>query len=182
MADPVPHLDDVGAVAKDLTDIGFEPILVGGMALVILGSQRITRDFDFVIAQPGERLQSLVDVFYDRGFELASRVNDAGQVTATIDNRRVAAVRLRVDAPSSIYFLKRSTGLRIDLLFDFPIPAVTLAEHATRTKIRSHVFRVASEADLLCLKKIAHAGRSSPGDAQDIAFLEARQQPKARRS
>jgi hypothetical protein len=34
--------------------------------------------------------------------------------------------------------------------------------------------RVASEADLLQLKKIAHAKRATPGDAQDIAFLEAR--------
>lgn len=169
------HLDSVGEIVKALTADGFEPILVGGMALVVLGSRRITRDFDFVIAQPGDRLQNLVDVFYDRGFELASRVNDAGDVTATIDNRKVAAIRIRLDGPASVYFFKPGTGLRIDLLFDFPVPAATLMEHATRLKIRSHVFRIASEADLLHLKKIAHAARSAPGDAQDIAFLEARQ-------
>jgi hypothetical protein len=66
------------------------------------------------------------------------------------------------------------TGLRVDLLFDFPIPAATLAERATRTRIRSHVFDVASEEDLLRLKRIARAGRSAPGDAEDIAFLESR--------
>jgi hypothetical protein len=32
---------------------------------------------------------------------LASRVNDAGDVTATIDNRRVACARLRLDEPAS---------------------------------------------------------------------------------
>ena len=58
--------------------------------------------------------------------------------------------------------------------FDFPIPAATLAEHATTTKIRAHVFEIASEQDLLRLKKIARADRSIPGDAEDIAFLEAR--------
>lgn len=146
------------------------------MALVLIGSRRVTVGFDFVIAQPGERLERLVDVFYDRGLELASRVNDSGDVTATIANPRVAAIRLRLDEPSSVYFFNPETRLRIDLLFDYPIPAATLAEHATRTKIRSHVFRVASEADLLRLKKIAHAQRSSPGDAQNIAFLEARRQ------
>jgi hypothetical protein len=36
------------------------------------------------------------------------------------------------------------------------------------------VLRVASESDLLRLKKIARDRRSSPGDAEDIAFLEAR--------
>jgi hypothetical protein len=65
-------------------------------------------------------------------------------------------------------------GLRIDLLFDFPLPAATLAEHATRTKIRARVFAIASETDLLRLKQIARAARSAPGDAEDIAFLEAR--------
>jgi hypothetical protein len=174
MSDARTDLDKVGAVVKALNDLGFEPILVGGMALVLIGSRRVTVDFDFVIAHPGDRLQGLVDVFYDRGFELASRVNAAGEVTATIDNRRVAAIRLRLDAPASAYFYNPTTGLRIDLLFDFPIPAATLAEHATRTKVRAVVFRVASETDLLRLKRIAHARRLSPADAQDIAFLEAR--------
>lgn len=87
---------------------------------------------------------------------------------------KVAAIRLRGDAPASAYFFNAETGLRIDLLFDFPIAAATLAEQATRTKIRTHVFDIASEQDLLRLKKIAKAARSAPGDAEDIAFLEAR--------
>jgi hypothetical protein len=174
MRDSADHLEEVGAVVKQLTDLGLAPILVGGMALVMLGSRRVTRDFDFVIAHPNDRLTTFVDVFYDRGFELVSRLNDAGEVTATIDNRRVASSRLRLDAPASAYFFNPDTGLRIDLLFDFPLPAATLAEHATRTKVRSHVFHLASEQDLLRLKKIAQAQRSVPADAVDIAFLEAR--------
>ena len=168
------HLESVGSVVEALTDLGLEPVLVGGMALVVLGSRRVTRDFDFVVARPDATLGRLLDVFYDLGLELASRVDAAGDVTATIDNRRVAAARLRLDAPASAYFLNPETGLRIDLLFDFPLPAASLAEHATRVKARSAVLRVASEADLLRLKKIARAQRSSPGDAEDIAFLEAR--------
>lgn len=122
MANPATLLDDVGRLAAALTDIGLEPILVGGMALVTLGSRRVTRDFDFVIARPGDRLDSLVDVLYDCELELAARVNDEGDVTATIDNRRVAAIRLRIDAPSSASFYCHETGLRVDLLFDFPFP------------------------------------------------------------
>jgi hypothetical protein len=95
-------------------------------------------------------------------------------VTSTIASRKVAAVRLRLDAPATAYFFNPKTGLRIDLLFDFPVPAATLAEHATRTTIRSHVFDIASEPDLLRLKRIANAARSAPGDAEDIAFLELR--------
>jgi hypothetical protein len=119
-------------------------------------------------------------VFYDRGLELVSRLDVHGQVSATIDSRRVAAARLRLDAPASAYFYHPRTALRIDLLFDFPVPAAELAERASRTKLRGRVFRIASEQDLLRLKRIARAARTSPGDAEDVAFLEARRRARAR--
>jgi hypothetical protein len=174
MPAPVDHLKEVGEIVGALRGLGFEPILVGGMALVVLGSRRVTRDFDFVIAHPDDRLPQTIDLLYDRGLELISRLNDAGEAISTITNRKMASIRLRLDAPASAYFFNAKTGLRVDLLFDFPVPAAKLAEHATRIKIRSHVFYVASEQDLLRLKQIAKAARSAPGDAEDIAFLEAR--------
>jgi hypothetical protein len=174
MPGPVDHLDLVGEVVEELRGLGLEPVLVGGMALVVLGSRRVTRDFDFVIAHPGDRLAPTADRFYDHGLELVSRLNAVGEVASTIANRRTATVRLRLDAPATAYFFNPETGLRIDLLFDFPIPAAVLAEHATRITIHSHVFEIASEQDLLRLKRIAKAARSAPGDAEDIAFLESR--------
>jgi len=174
MKEPTAHLDVVGSVVEALAELGLKPVLVGGMALVVLGSRRVTRDFDVLIARPGQALGALVDGFYDRGFELASRVSAEGEVTATISNRRVAAARLRLDAPASAYLLAPKTGLRVDLLFDFPLPAAEIAERATALKVRGKTWRVASEADLLRLKKLAQASRSSAGDAEDIAFLEAR--------
>jgi hypothetical protein len=174
MPDSVDHLQVVGEVVQGLSALGLEPVLVGGMALVVLGSRRVTRDFDFVIAHPGDRLERTIELLYDHGLELASRVNELGEVISTIRNRNVAATRLRLDAPRSAYFFNAETGLRVDLLFDFPIPAEKLAENATRTRIRSHAFAIASEEDLLRLKRIAEAARSAPGDAEDIAFLESR--------
>jgi hypothetical protein len=174
MPDPMDHLQTVGEIVQGLRALGLEPVLVGGMALVVLGSRRVTRDFDFVIAHPGDRLARTIGLFYDRGFELVSRLDEMGEVISTIGNRKVAAIRLRLDAPASAYFFIAETGLRVDLLFDFPIPAAQLAEHATRTTIRTYVFDIASEQDLLRLKRIAKAARSAPGDAEDIAFLESR--------
>jgi len=173
MTTPNEHLERVGKVVDALVDLGLEPILVGGMALVTMGSRRVTRDFDFVIPTPGDRLPQLVAVFYDAGLELGARVNTNGDVTATIDHPRVAGLRLRVDRPSTAYFVDAATGLRIDLLFDFPIAATDLAGRASRLTIRSRSFRIASPDDLLRLKKIAQASRQAPGDAEDIAFLEA---------
>lgn len=168
------HLEQVGEVVAALTALGLHPTLVGGMALVVLGSQRVTRDFDFVVAQPAERLGELVDLFYRRGLELASRLDDHGDISATIDNPRVAAARLRLDAPVNASFLDPETRLRIDLLFDFPIPAAALAGRAARRTISSVVLRIASDDDLLHLKRLALADRASASDVQDIVFLEAR--------
>jgi hypothetical protein len=67
-----------------------------------------------------------------------------------------------------------STGLRIDLLFDFPVPVADLLTHATRLTIRGQPLLIASEEDLLRLKRTVAAARSVPGDADDIAFLESR--------
>ena len=180
MPDPVDHLQAVGDIVQGLRALGLAPVLVGGMALVVLGSRRVTRDFDFVIAHPGDRLAGTLGFFYDRGLELVSRLNEAGEVISTIAERKVAAIRLRLDAPASAFFFNAETGLRVDLLFDFPIPAAKLAEQATRIKIRGQVFDVAAEQDLLRLKRIAKAARSAPGDAEDIAFLESRRKGSRR--
>jgi hypothetical protein len=171
---PAPFLGLVTEIARALELLGLHPVLVGGMALVLLGSRRVTRDFYFVIAQPGEQLAEALNAFYDRGLELAAQVNAAGDVTATISNRRVAAARLRLDRPESAFFQDPKSGLRIDVLFDFPIPAGELADRSIPAKTPVGKLRIASEADLLRLKTMARANRSVPTDDQDIAFLESR--------
>jgi hypothetical protein len=168
------YLQTVGELARDLRELGLAPVLVGGMALVVLGSRRVTRDFDFVVTEPGGKLERTLDRFYDRGLELVSRLDGNGEPTATIDNRRVAATRIRIDTPATAYFYNPKTGLRVDLLFDFPIPAKQLAERSRRLTIQRQVFDIASDQDLLELKRIASAARSAPGDVEDIRFLEAR--------
>lgn len=182
MPKPVDHFQEVGEVVTELDQLGLEPILVGGMALVILGSRRVTRDFDFVIATPDEKLEDMLTLFYDRGFEMAAQVNSDGDITLTIDNPRVAAIRIKMDGPESIFLTNRKTGLRIDLLFDFPIPAAELSKNAQKTKVRSLVLPIASEQDLLRLKKKAQSARHSPGDVQDIAFLKGLQKKKTSNS
>ena len=167
-------LDEVGALVSSLRGLGLQPVLVGGMALVILGSRRVTRDFDFVIRDPTANAAPLLDVLYRLGLELASRINDEGDILTTIENQTVAAARIRIDRPRSAYFFNAKSRLRVDLLFDFPLPADALAERATSMTIRSHRFAIASERDLLELKTIARRARSFAGDAQDIEFLERR--------
>lgn len=161
----------VGEIIEALEQLCLSPVLVGGMALVILGSQRVTKDFDFLISKECLDFEKLLRAFYKKGFELASKVDERGNIVRTFDNLNIAKIRLQSDQPDSVYFLNRKTGLRIDLLFDFPLLARDLAARASRKKIRSYYFLIASKEDLLRLKHIAHQARASATDAQDLEFL-----------
>ena len=172
MGAPIDHLRRVGEIVDALRALGLAPVLVGGMALVVLGSRRVTRDFDFVVSSRPDRLDAAVGALYGHGLELVSRLDERGDVPSTITSRQVAAIRLRIDAPASAHFFSPASGLRVDLLFDYPMPASRLEQQATPMKIRGHVFHVASREDLLRLKQLARAARAAPGDAEDIAFLE----------
>lgn len=161
----------VGELLKALAPFGYEPTLVGGMALVTLGSTRVTRDFDFLVIEAAREQHALLEVFYRHGFELASRTDEHGNVVRTIDSPEVAGVRLRIDRPSTAYFFNRALGLRVDLLFDFPLQAREVRRRSRRTKIQSYAFHIASRDDLIRMKEIAARDRQNAADRQDLEFL-----------
>ncbi len=168
---PVDFIESVGELLKDVTELGYTPTLVGGMALVTLGSPRVTKDFDFLIGKGAREHKELIQVFYERGFELVSKIDTLGNVVATIDNEGVACARLRIDQPDSAYFYNHTLGLRVDLLFDFPIPARDAFASSTRKKIQSYPFHIASKEDLIKMKEIAAGDRRVSSDQQDLEFL-----------
>jgi len=164
-------IEVVGALAEDLARAGYEPTLVGGMALVVLGSTRVTRDFDFLVTEAARGQEALARAFYRRGLELASRLDERGEVVRTIDSATIAAARLRIDRPPSAHFYDHESGLRVDLLFDFPVPATGVHARATAKRIRSRLLHVASKDDLIAMKEIAAKDRSLAADAQDLELL-----------
>jgi len=170
MAASFDPLETVETIADALDSRGFEPVLIGGMALVILGSRRVTRDFDFLVSTQG-RVQELVAVMYRHGLRLATKLDAAGDVARTIDNPRVAAAKVKAETPTSLFFSHEGSGLRVDLLLDHPFPAQTLRRRAVRVKLKSRKVSVAAPEDLLKMKEIAHRDRGAAGDAEDLHFL-----------
>jgi hypothetical protein len=81
------------------------------MTLITIGSTRVTKDFDLLIAEEARDQANLIRIFYQHDFELVSAVDKNDNVTATIDK------------PKSAYFYNHTIGLRIELLFDFPMQA-----------------------------------------------------------
>jgi hypothetical protein len=170
--EPVDFVRSVGELLDDLTQLGHLPTLVGGMALVTLGSKRVTRDFDFLISKEAREQDEVIQVFYQHGFELVSRIDSEGDVLRTIDTQKVASARLRIDQPRSAYFYNHTLGLRVDLLFDFPLPSKDVHKRSTHKTIQSYSFRIASKADLIKMKEIAADDRKLSSDLQDLEFLK----------
>ncbi len=165
------QIKNIGQLITDFKKQGLEPILVGGMALVILGSQRVTKDFDFLISNQHSDFEKLTETLYQHGFELISKFNEKREVIRTIDNPRIAAIRLKMDEPSSIFFFNKKTRLKIDILLDFPFPAKEVSRRSQTIKVRSYTFQIASPEDLMRMKEIAYQDRKLASDAQDIEFL-----------
>jgi hypothetical protein len=166
-ADP---LTELFPLLSALEEKGLQPVLVGGMALVVLGSQRITKDFDLLVSTP-ELSTDLVERIYRQGYELITKFNKAGEVKRSVDNPKVAAARLQLEKPRSVFFYNWKTGLRVDLLLDFPLPTRDIAERAAKMGKKPRTLRVAAPEDLLRLKEIAYADRKTASDAQDLEFL-----------
>ncbi len=162
----------VTSLVKELEAKGFTLTLVGGMALVSMGSQRVTYDFDFLTSLKDGVIDKITEIFFNKGFELITKLNAQKEVIRTIDNKNIAAARLKIDQPQSALFFQPVSELRVDLLFDFPISAHEVAGRAHQVKIGPQMIRVASREDLLTLKEIAYKDRGLPTDAQDIEFLK----------
>ena len=171
MADKIDHLEKVVALSEALEKKGLQPVLVGGIALVILGSQRVTKDFDFLVSLQDVSVDDMVEIFYKHGFELVTKCSKEREVLRTVDNPRVAAIKLKSDLPDSLFFFDWKTRLKVDLLLDFPLAAKEVAGRANRVKIKSRSLRVASREDLLRMKEMAYKDRRSASDAQDLEFL-----------
>lgn len=159
------------AVVSALEAKGYESVLVGGMALVTMGSQRLTRDFDLLVPRRDPTAEDLVRAMYASDLELVTKFNAAGEVQRTVDVVGVAVTKVRAQELKSIPFFDWKTRLRVDLLLDFPVPAREVIQHAIRVTVKGGTLRIACREDLIRLKEIARRGRKSAGDAQDLEFL-----------
>jgi len=119
---------------------------------------------------------------YRHRLELVTQFSPAGEVARTVDKPRVAAAKVKAEKPRSLFFYNAKTGLRVDLLLDFPLSAHSLARRSTSLKLKWGSIRVASPEDLLRLKEIAFADRHSAADGQDLEFLRRMLGPGQERS
>ena len=146
-------------------------VLVGGLALVLHGVDRLTADIDLAIDLAPEEALRLISVLDESGYRPA----------VPVDPRMLADAAAREswyrDRNMRVFSYWDSTGKRptIDIFIASPIPFDELWQHSTRIGIGKGLnVRVASIADLIRLKELA--GR--PQDLADIDRLRSIQEAR----
>ena len=166
-------------ILKLLTDSGISFVVIGGTALRIYNSPRVTHDIDISI--PVLQVDSAVELFYDRGYYLVTDVDGSACFIAQsseeallwIENEKAGAVSFisLQEKPSrpAITHAEIDVSTQIDLIFEPEIPFTLLKKNAVPVDLGDFSFLIASAEDLLTMKE--NRSDSTEADEEDIRFL-----------
>ncbi len=165
-----------------LEKAGVPSVVIGGIALRLYGSPRVTQDLDLVIrAQDADRVVGSV---LQVGYLLVLAVwEDSVEVARTLESARRW---IEAESPASLTFVlpkeNAPTGrtarllhdtiraeTQVDILFDLSVPFGHLRHRATTQIVGGVELRIASPGDLIRLKEAR--SDPSPADRFDIDFL-----------
>ena len=150
---------DVGATLERLTASGVDFVVIGGIAMVLHGSARLTRDIDIVFAVDDANLDALGQVLIDLGAQLRD-VND--DVAFVPDGRTLRNVEM-LTLSTKLGWLDVHRGPPGAPGYD------VLRRNADRMDLGGFTVLVASPDDLIAMKSAA--GR--PIDLADLCELDA---------
>jgi hypothetical protein len=150
---------DVEAMLRRVTAAGVDFVVIGGIAMVIHGSARLTRDLDIAFAADAGNLKALGGVLVELNAKLRGVDDDVPFVP---DERTLANVELLT--------LTTSAGwLDVHRRPDGAPPYEALRRDAQRVDLGGFSVLVASRTDMRAMKTTA--GR--PQDLIDLEYLEA---------
>jgi hypothetical protein len=162
---------DVPQLLTRLTSAGVDFVVVGGIAMVLLGSARLTRDLDICFSSGKRNLEKLGAVLVDLDARLRDVPGSSEAVPFTPDARTLRNVQLLT--------LSTSLGwLDVHRVLD-GVPAYKeLRRRAERHRLDGASILVASLDDMMAMKRAA----DRPVDRADLAELEAIKRLRDQRS
>jgi hypothetical protein len=150
---------DVEEMLRRLTAAGVDFVVIGGIAMVIHGSARLTRDLDVAFAPDSGNLAALGKVLV----ELDAKLRDVEEDVPFVPDQRTLS---NVD----LLTLSTSAGwLDVHRRPDGSPPYNALRRNAARVDLGGFSVLVASRADLRAMKSTA----ARPQDLMDLEYLEA---------
>jgi hypothetical protein len=153
---------DVERVLSALNQAGVRYLVVGGVAVVLHGFLRTTRDLDLVIQLEADNLRRALRALQDLGFQPVVPVPMEAFADPAI---RESWIRDKNLVVFSLWHPERP-GFQLDLFASEPFDFHTVYGRALRVPLETTEATVIAARDLIDLKR--QAGRS-----QDLADIEA---------
>ncbi len=150
---------ELETMLRSLSEADVDYVVIGGIAMVVHGSARITRDLDIVFAPDQDNLEKLGRVLLGLGAQLRGVENDLPFVPDAATLEKVDLLTLETIA-GWLDVHRRPAGAP---------PYASLKKRAEVVDFDGYEIRVASPADLQAMKRAA--GR--PQDLMDLDYLEA---------
>lgn len=162
------------AVLEDFVSSGHSPVVIGGMAVVLYGSPRLTADLD--VAYPD--LKAAVEIVYARGFQLVIRSyrDDATGTTEleTASDAEQALILLMKRDPPAFRTIHPDSLEELDIWMRPDISYKELIKDSSTMVVQGVRLPVASPKHLIQLKRnaIKDGSAKSSIHQMDIEYLE----------
>lgn len=147
-----------------LAATGMRFVVVGGLAMVLHGIDRLTADADLVVDLTADELPAAISALLAAGYRPLAPVDAHALTNAETRANWIATKGMRVFS----FWDTTHTRPTVDILIDSPVPFDELWTNATMTQIGSLQIAIASPPDLIRLKQ--ETGRDR--DAADIEKLK----------
>lgn len=166
-----PHYQEV---LMALHEADLTPVLIGGVAVSLLGGDRLTRDID-AVSRDGPRT---MEILYQRNFKVVSHAVASEPGVWAVFSDAATAIRAIGESHSHVFRAVHTTsGLLLDIWLDAPgVRTDDLFSRARKAIVSSVGVLCAAEEDLIAMKTAAMERNPSRRnrDEQDIEFLRSR--------
>ena len=138
-------------------------VIVGGIAVNLLGSLRSTADMDILVQMSDGNLKKVVTILKKKGYRLKQPVNPMGIANESIRRDWICNKHMK-----AFNFYKENSLEEVDIIIKSPVSFRQAEEDALRIKIGNIVLPLISIDNLIKMKK--DTGRSI--DKLDIEELK----------
>jgi len=149
-------------ILRDFAEEKVRYVLVGGIALNLLGSMRATADLDLLVEMSDENLKKIVKIMKKRGYRVRQPVDPMG-----IADAKTRRSWIREKHMKAFNFYKDDQLKEVDLIIDSPVRFEQAIQKSQRIRVGDLSLPVVSIEHLIKMKE--KAGR--PIDRLDLSEL-----------
>ncbi len=174
------------ALLEMLTRQGLPFVVIGGTAMRLYNSPRLTHDIDIAIRTLD--VDTVIELMYQHGYVLVCEVDEqsvrivpeAAQARSWTASSQAGSLSFilfpvgSLEGKSASYislpFSQVNVNSQVDFLFELSLPVLRLLQHARRIDMGDFTFAIPGIEDLIQLKQ--QRSDRSPVDDDDVRFLQ----------